>query len=246
MADASEIIQGANKSQSPAHPQPPQKKRRVVKFVLLAILGLCLLLKIDSFIFGLYGYPPYLFTLLWVAAVPFTLFALIWLVIYKIAKRLTHSSQSRFAAALQVIVLLSLLYLVPLPSFSLMHRLGFRLWIQAQIDIPTLVQWTQTYVPPSNARPDEISSDTYTVPASALPEKARTLAELDWHKGTRWKGLRLGPQVSFHQRTRTIEFWFGGSLIGYWGCTVGKDAASRANSGDLRIGEDAYVFDAGD
>ena len=59
MADSSEINQGANKSQSLDHPQPPQKKPRVVKFVLLAILGLCLLLKIDSFIFGLYGYPPY-------------------------------------------------------------------------------------------------------------------------------------------------------------------------------------------
>lgn len=221
--------------------KPPVKRGwRVVKVLLAAILAIALALKIDSFLFGLYGYPSYISAFALFPGFVVGLAAFVYLFV-RIVRKLVRWRARRFWTASTLILIGIVFYYLPIPTEPYVHAMGFSIWVKNNIDIESVAAWTKTFQPPEKTK-DSISDEYYSVPPSSLPLTLRSMGESSWYKDA-YAGAnrRLGPIIYFHRKDRTLVLSYGGSMIGKWSVTIGQDATRKAYDPEIVLGADAYV-----
>ncbi len=207
---------------------PNVRRRSWLKISLLVIAALTAVTKLDSFIWGMCGYPPWSFYGAVFLSVVIGLLGLVWVVIQLIRKLRTR--QTRFWTTATILSVLLIWYYLPIPPHTEMHKLGFYIWARNNVDVESIAAWAETFEVPAGANEFDKAHGIYRVPPSELPEAARGLP-----------GNRLGPYFSFEPQTHTLDVWYGSGMGGHWGIMIGRGAANGAYG--YSLGSDAYVWE---
>lgn len=226
---------------NPANAHAERKQGFRWPTAIIVVVGMLLFLKVDLFICGLYGMPDltiiYGCFLLPVAGIAASC------VLVQFILKLCNWKKYRFWTRWVVAAFVVCLYICPIPSRAMSHQWGFSIWVHRNLDVPAVLAWAdrvqlpQPQTGPSAWEWHEVLFSN--LPPCLLPLVGKPASDEKHY----YRHGQMGPLIQINDHNHVVRILYGSSMMGSWGVMIGHGVSEQARREDIKLSDDAYVYD---